>query len=204
MKSQRLLYHLLFLLSAISASATTYDIGPGFPLSNLRDVPWAALNPGDIVNVHTKPGGYHEMIQISRSGTAAQHIVIHGVPDPVTGALPILDGNGAVEDPMTDWRNPVFGVLGVLVVSPRATGYSYGNFHISYLDIENLDIRNALYGGSLVDKGGVARLWDGFACGIYIEWAHDLAVRGCEISNCCNHCISMDKSLPHSCSFIFV
>jgi len=189
---------LLFIVASLLlvgiANATTYDIGPSYPLTNLRDAPWASLNPGDIVNIHSKPGGYHEIIQVSRTGTAAQHIVIHGVPDPVTGALPILDGNGAVEDPATDWRNPVFGVLGVIVVSPRATGYSYGNFHVSFIDIENLDIRNAVYGGTLVDKTGATQPWDGFACGIYIEWAHDLAVRGCEISNCCNGIFANSKN----------
>ena len=198
MNSPRLLVLMSVLLSAIAASATTYDIGPGFPLTNLRDAPWASLNPGDIVNIHTKPGGYHDMIQVSRTGTAAQHIVIHGVPDPVTGALPILDGNGAIEDPTTDWRNPIFSQIGVIVVSPRATGYSYGNFHVSFIDIENLDIRNALYTANssitFTDKFGVTHPWDGFACGIYIEWAHDLTVRGCEISNCCNGVFANSKN----------
>jgi hypothetical protein len=84
----------LLLLLAIFAvllspsRATVYDVGPTFPKTMLQDVPWGTLQPGDVVNIHTKPGGYHEKIQISEAGTAAQHIVIHGVPDPVTGALP--------------------------------------------------------------------------------------------------------------------
>ncbi len=193
---------LLFIVASLLltglADATTYDIGPGYPLTNLRDAPWASLNPGDIVNIHTKPGGYHEIIQVSRTGTAAQHIIIHGVPDPITGALPILDGNGAVEDPTTDWRASIFSQIGVIVVSPRTTGYVYGVFHISFIDIENLDIRNALYTSNssitLTDKAGMTHPWDGFACGIYIEWAHDLAVRGCEISNCCNGIFANSKN----------
>ncbi len=189
---------LLSLLSVLTANATTYDIGPGYALTNLRDAPWATLNPGDIVNVHSKPGGYHDMIQVSRSGTAAQHIVIHGVPDPVTGALPILDGNGAVEDPTTDWRNAIFSQISVIVVSPRAASYHYGVDHVSFIDIENLDIRNVLYTANssitYTDKFGVTHPWDGFGCGIYIEWAHDLAVRGCEISNCCNGLFANSKN----------
>ncbi len=187
-----------FLATVVTASATVYDVGPALAKTNLRDVPWATLNPGDIVNIHTKPGGYHEIIQVSRTGTAAQHIVIHGVPDPVTGARPILDGNGAVEDPTTDWRASLFSQIGVIVVSPRKTGYVYGVDHISFIDIENLDIRNVLYTSdnsiTLTDKAGLQHPWDGFACGIYIEWAHDLAVRGCEISNCCNGIFANSKN----------
>ncbi len=187
-----------FIALTATASATIYDVGPGFAKANLRDVPWATLNPGDVVNVHAKPGGYHDIIQVSRSGTVTQHIVIHGVPDPVTGALPILDGNGAVEDPTTDWRNAIFSQIGVIVVSPRAATYHYGVDHVSFVDIENLDIRNVLYttNGSITftDKFGAVHPWDGFGCGIYIEWAHDLTVRGCEISNCCNGLFANSKN----------
>ncbi len=191
---KRYLWFVALLATVVTASATVYDVGPAFAKTNLRDVPWATLNPSDVVNIHTKPGGYHEIIQVSQTGTAAQHIVIHGVPDPVTGALPILDGNAAITDPTVEWRNSLFASVGVIVVSPRATGYVYGSFHISYLDIENLDIRNALYGGTLTDKSGIVQPWDGFACGIYVEWAHDLAVRGCEISNCCNGFFANSKN----------
>ncbi|MDB6117338.1 MAG: hypothetical protein JWO08_1119 [Verrucomicrobiaceae bacterium] len=182
--------------------ATIYDVGPSYSKTRLRDVPWDQLNPGDVVNIHTTPGGYHEIIQVSRTGTAAQHIVIHGVPDPVTGALPVLDGKDAIEDTSVDWRASLFSQIGIIVVSPKATVFAttggYGTFHISFIDIENLDIRNALYTSdnsiTLTDQHGLVKPWDDFACGIYIEWAHDLAIRGCEISYCCNGIFANSKN----------
>lgn len=182
------------LLSALAlvgdVMATTYDVGPGQPLATLNAVPWAGLHPGDFVNIHVKPGGYHEKIQISASGSAAAHIVIRGIPDPVTGALPIIDGKDAIEDPSTDFSYAPFSQLGVIVVTPRQSTYVYGAYHVSFVDIESLDIRNATYTGdgsiTYTDQFGVVRGYRTFACGIYIEWAHDLAVRGCEISNCGN------------------
>ena len=63
-----------------------HDVGPGHAKTNLRDVSWKTLQPGDIVNIHYKTGGYHEKIQVCASGTAAQHIVIRGIPDPATTA----------------------------------------------------------------------------------------------------------------------
>ncbi len=179
---------LLLLVAAIGASnATVYDVGPsaGY-LPKLSNVPWGALKPGDIVNIHCAPGGYHEIVQISESGTAAQPIVIRGIPDPVTGALPVIDGAGAVMDTHVDFRNPVFETFGILIVTPRAKGYVYGQTFPSYISIETLDIRNAMYRAdssiSFIDEHGSTRIYDPFACGIYIEFAKHLAIRGCEIS----------------------
>ncbi len=180
----------LFATVASMSNGATYDVGPGTPRLMLRNVPWAALQPGDVVNIFPKPGGYHEKIQISASGTAAQHIVIRGIPDPVAGALPVIDGQDAIEDPSIDWRNgnDVFSNRSLIVVTPRHTGYVYGVTHVEYVDIESLDLRNATYSadGSITytDKTGAVRGYHPFSAGICIEWAHDLAVRGCEISNC--------------------
>ena len=191
---KRTLLHLIlacgFAITSGRAAAATYDVGPGYAKVNLRDVPWKSLLPGDIVNIHYKPGGYHEKIQISASGTAAQHIVIRGIPDSATGALPIIDGQGAIEDPGTEWRSgaDILSDNGIIIVTPRNLGYTYGSTHVSFVDIETLDVRNATYSadGSVTytDRLGVVRGYSTFAAAIYVEWAHDLTVRGCEMSNC--------------------
>ena len=164
----------------------------------LQSVPWASLQPGDIVNIHFKPGGYKEKIQISASGTAGAHIVIRGIPDPGTGALPIIDGKDAIEMPSFDPRHPKFTEWSLILVSPRNTGYVYGTTHVSFVDIETLDVRNATYTGdgsiTYTDKSGTVRGYGAFASGIYIEWAHDLTVRGCEISNCGNGVFANSKN----------
>ncbi len=179
------------LLLSVAAAATTYDIGPGLARTKLSDVSWGGLQPGDIVNIHSKPGGYHEIIQVSAAGTVSQPILIRGIPDPVTGALPIIDGDGAVMDPGVDFRSTGGGVSlfeewGVILVTPRKTGYVYGQTFPEYITIETLNIRNALYDKTGVrhftDQRGGTRTFDPFACGIYIEFARHLIIRGCEIS----------------------
>ncbi len=177
---------LLLPLAAVSSRATTYQVGPAASqIPTLAGVPWGALQPGDVVNIHVKPGGYHEIIQISASGTAAQPILIRGIPD-ASGALPVLDGDGAIMDPSVDFAVPLFEKLGVIIVSPRQKTYVYGQTFPSYITIESLAIRNALYDptGTLhfTDQHGATRIYDSFACGIYIEFARHLTVRGCEIS----------------------
>jgi hypothetical protein len=184
--------------TAAGSAATIYDVGPGKPLTSLFGVPWKTLQPGDTVNIYPKPGGYHEKIQVSASGTAALHIVIRGIPDPVTGALPILDANGAVEDPTTDWRAPILSSYGMITVSPRKSVYVYGQPGVSFVDIETLDIRNAYYTAdnsiTYTDQTGTTRPWDSFACGVYVEWALDFTLRGSEISNCGNGFFANSKN----------
>src|SRR5205809_264274 len=91
------------LAAALSSHAAIYDVGlAAGQLPHLSDVPWGNLHPGDTVNINGKPGGYHEIIQISASGTAAQPILIRGIADPVTHTLPVIDGDGAVMDPHVD------------------------------------------------------------------------------------------------------
>jgi hypothetical protein len=192
------LLSLALLTMTLKAEAASYDVGPGKTLTSLFSVPWKTLQPGDVVNIYPKPGGYKEKIQVSASGTSAQHIVIRGIPDPATGALPILDANGAVEDPSTDWRNPVLSDFGMITVSPRKSVYVYGQPGVSFVDIETLDIRNAYYTAdnsiTYTDQTGAVRRWDGFACGVYVEWALDFTLRGCEISNCGNGFFANSKN----------
>ena len=192
------IFGLVFLFSLTTGSAAVYEVGPGKQLTSLFGVPWKSLQPGDVVNIYPKPGGYKEKIQISASGTAAQHIVIRGVPDPVTGALPVLEANGAVEDPSTDWRSPVLSNFGMITVSPRKASYVYGSYHVSFVDIENLEIRNCIYTTdnsiTYTDQFGQVRGYDGFSCGIYVEWARDFAVRGCEIHHCGNGLFANSKN----------
>src|SRR5262245_18876934 len=67
----------LALLAVASAGGAVYNVGPAAgQIPSLSGVPWGTLQPGDIVNINVKPGGYHEIIQISAAGTAAAPILI--------------------------------------------------------------------------------------------------------------------------------
>ncbi|MCX6381943.1 MAG: Ig-like domain repeat protein [Armatimonadetes bacterium] len=167
--------------------AAIYNVGTAVGyLAKLSDVPWGTLKPGDLVNIHYKAGGYHEIIHISQAGTQTLPIVIRGIPDPTTGALPILDGKDAIMDPHVDFRSPVFENFGVIIVSARKKNYVYGQTFPSWINIESLNIKNALYKAdssiTFTDVHGKKRIFDPFGCGIYIEFAQHLTIRGCEIS----------------------
>ncbi len=85
--------------AAVSSSAATYAVGPAAgQLLKLADVPWGGLQSGDVANIHVQPGGYREIIQVSASGTAANPILIGGIPN-ANGALPVIDGLNLLSSP---------------------------------------------------------------------------------------------------------
>src|SRR5579863_5652044 len=85
------------LASSSTVRASVFEVGPSMHYTSLGTVPWAQLAPGDTVRVHWKAEPYREFILLSQSGTAGHHIVVTGVADPVTGKLPVVDGENAVQ-----------------------------------------------------------------------------------------------------------
>ena len=161
--------------------ATTFEAGPGQTYTNLSSVPWTSLNPGDTVNIHYQPGGYHEVILLSNSGVSNAPITINGVPDPATGALPILDGQNAVTATNTAWHDIALNVEGVIVVS-RAANRPYG-YIPSWIAIQNLHVRNAFLTNALTQSDGTPASFSASASAIYIEYGQHLVIRGCELND---------------------
>lgn len=165
--------------SAGTGAPRTYDIGPGRPRSRLADLDWSRLGPGDTVNIHFKPGGYRELVQISTRGTPAAWITVNGVPDPATGELPFIDGRGAVLAPQ--FRNhygPVDGSGGI-VVGARP-GFAHG-YKPGYVAIRGLDVRNCHSSSTFTDAAGMSRPYGHVGAGIYLERCDHVTIAGCAI-----------------------
>jgi hypothetical protein len=164
--------------------AATYEVGPGQTYTNLGSVPWTGLQPGDIVNIHYRPGGYHEIVLLSRSGISNSPITLNGVPDPVTGALPTLDGANAVTATNVPWHAPSLNTEGVIVVSPN--GNQPYPYYPAWITIQNLHVQNASPSNQLTTAQGVNTSFDATAAAIYVEYAQHLVLSGCELSGSCN------------------
>jgi hypothetical protein len=164
--------------SACAGQGTTYEVGPGLPISRLSQVPWLALKPCDNVNVHWQANPYRELILLSNRGAANRYIRITGVPGP-GGQLPVLDGAGATASSAIPWLNPVLEGLGMIVVSPPRQ-YTYG-YKPGYIEISNLEIRGASDRNGYTNGAGQSVAWQGFASGIYIERAENVAIRNCHV-----------------------
>ncbi len=103
---------LLALLATVSpaAAAAVYEVGPGQPYAAIGDVPWEALGPGDVVQIHWRSTPYKEKWVIGRQGTAAAPIVVRGIPGP-GGERPVIDGDGATTRLALDYASEGRGVI---------------------------------------------------------------------------------------------
>ncbi|MFM8805388.1 MAG: fibronectin type III domain-containing protein [Planctomycetia bacterium] len=165
--------------SAGTGAARTYDIGPGRPLSRLADLDWSRVGPGVTGHIHFKPGGYHELFQVAGRGTPAAWITVNGVPDPVTGALPVIDGADAVLAPQ--FRNHWAGLHGYgAVVFGARPGFIPG-YKPGYIAIRGLEVRNCSIGNSFTDVDGARKAYGRVGAGIYLERCDHVTISGCTI-----------------------
>ena len=162
-------------------AAVSYEVGPGLTYSTLGSVSWTSLNPGDTVNIHYQPGGYHEIIQLSNSGVSNAPVTINGIPDPATSTLPTLDGQNAVTATNTAWNDVSLNTAGIVVVS-RAANRPHG-YIPSWIVIQNIHVQNAAPTSALTQANGAATNFDSAAAAIYVEYAQHLVIRGCELSD---------------------
>ncbi|QDU24182.1 beta strand repeat-containing protein [Urbifossiella limnaea] len=173
-------------VAVVTASAGTgaprvYDIGPGKPYTSIAALDWSRLGPGDTVNIHYKPGGYHEIFQISTRGTPAAWITVNGVPDPATGALPVIDGANAVMAPQFVSHYAPLSGYGAVVVGARP-GFKDG-YKPGYLTIQNLQIQNAYQAYTFTDYNGTIKTYGTVGAGVYLERADNVTLRGNTINS---------------------
>jgi hypothetical protein len=183
-----------------------YDVGPGKMFTALSELPWSKLKGCDTVRIYPKTGNapYNEMMLISAgtnlTPTAPNRFMrVIGMPDPVTGALPIIDGTNATQletvsglPPRTlqyhdnAAANPVLHRLGLVMVGPQQ-GYSYHGGPAGYIGIENLELRGARYNQPYNDAvTGAPDSYHSFATCLYVEAAAHLVLKGNVIHDCSN------------------
>lgn len=187
------------------ASIQYYDVGPGQVFQSLGQLPWSLLKGCDTVRIHAKANNapYNEMILISAGTNLAptapnKFMRVVGVPDPVTGARPIIDGTNATQLETLPGQAPrslryhdnnggrALYRLGPVMVGPQL-GYDYNFGPAGYIEIGNLDIRNAFYGVSFTDAStGMLGQYDAFASCIFVEAAAHLLVRNNLLHGCGN------------------
>ncbi len=171
-------------------SGRDYPVGPGQAYASLHDVPWDALGPGDTVRIFYREEPYREKIVIRTDGSVDQPIRVCGVPGP-SGERPVLDGDGAVNDPddaaaYTTYR-PMEGLAMIMLYNPDY------ELKVHNVVIEGLHIRNAKNDFSYTRTDGSADNYeDGAAC-IRIQAADNVVIRGNELENCGNGIFTMSQ-----------
>jgi len=156
-----------------SAWAADFHVGPGQTYSNIGDVAWESLSPGDTVWIHARPTPYLEKWVVNRVGTAAAPITVRGVPD-AGGALPIIHGEGATTRPQLNYWNEERGILKIGGSNSPPDGTP------AYIVVENLHFRRAR--GAFTGRSG-ASSYAANAAGIYVEKGNRITVRNCVLED---------------------
>jgi hypothetical protein len=188
------------------AAVHFFDVGPGQAYTALGQLPWSQLKGCDTVRIYPKANNapYHEMILISagtnKAATAPnQFMRVLGMPDPVTGVLPIIDGGNATQLETLPGQAPrslqyhdgnsssrVLYRLGLVMVGPQQ-GYDYNFGPTGYIAIENLDLRNVVYDAPFADaQTGSGGKYHAFGACLFVEAAAHLVVRNNRLHNCGN------------------
>ncbi|MEO7324613.1 MAG: hypothetical protein ABIW82_07270 [Dokdonella sp.] len=191
-------------------SINYYDVGPGKSYTALMQLPWSKLKGCDSVRIYPKPNNapYYEMILVSAGTNLApssptRFMRVIGMPDPVSGDLPIIDGTNATQletvlgqtRTLQYWENnnPVRALYryGLVMISGQI-GRDMNFGPAGYISIENLDIRNASYPGTFYDgkfyatQPDTTGSYDLFTSCIFAEVAAHLILRNNVIHGCGN------------------
>lgn len=162
----------VLIAASVSAFATTYEVGPGQAYTSIGAVPWHTLAAGDIVRIHYRATPYKEKWVICRQGTAANPIIVQGVPGP-NGELPIIDGNNATTPSLLNFWNDERGIIKI--------GGANTPFDTmpQYIVIENLDIRSGRPPFGFTADNGSPSNYINNAASIYVEKVKHLTIRNC-------------------------
>ncbi len=169
----------ILLAVAASAPGALYEVGENAAYTSVGAVPWESLSAGDEVRIHWRATPYREKWLIAAQGTAADPIVVRGVPGP-NGALPVIEGNGATTRKQLDFWSESRGVI-------KVGGSSHPpNVMPQHIVIEGLEIRSARPPYTFTDDTGASASYPNNAAGIYVEKGEHITVRGCVLHDCGN------------------
>jgi hypothetical protein len=166
---------------------SVYDVGPSQAYTTLASVPFPTMAAGSTVRLHNEdtsgahPTEYHEYVQISQAGTAAQPIRVCGVPDSA-GNEPIVDGSNATGRSDT---SSAIGGFGLLTLHTDNNTNVWPNFNgAAYVAVEGIHFRNAKSGYSYVATNGSAASWSASSACVRVNQGQNLAFVGNDLENC--------------------
>ena len=182
------------LLLNASAPAETFEVGPGRMYTEIEQVPWETLAPGDIVRIHWREDPYRSKWVIARAGTAQAPIIVSGVLGPEQ-QRPVIDGENARTRLALNYWNENRGVIKVGGSSiPAGPG--------AHLVIEGLEIRGAHTAYRFTDDNGNSARYTENAAAIFIEHGEHVTIRNCVLHDSGNGLfvanLSRDITVEHS------
>jgi hypothetical protein len=166
-------------LAGSASAATTYHVGTGQPYATPSNVPWESLAAGDSVLIHWRATPYRDKWVICRAGTQNAPIVVRGLPDPGTGARPVIEGANAVTRSQLNFWSEGRGIIKI------GGANAPPDLMPAWIVIEGLEIRGARPANTFTGRNGLTS-YDNNASSIYIEKGQHVVVRDCRLTDCSN------------------
>lgn len=167
------------------SNAYDFEVGPGKPYTDVDQVPWEFLLPGDRVYIYSRPAAYNRTIVLTACGTEDAWIEVIGVRDPVTGAMPVFDGADAI---CADGRHyPILDGSALVSIGPFTAGTdgtAYGT-KARFIHVTGLELKNAHPTKDRLPRGAtIATAWGEFSEGFYVLGGHNICIQGNKIHTC--------------------
>ena len=163
------------LLAPAAALGVEYEVGVGKQFTEVGEVPWESLAPGDRVDIHWRAAPYAAKWVICRRGTEAQPITIRGVPGSA-GQLPVIEGRDATTPKALNYWHGPRSVIKVGGANQPVDPFP------AWIVIENLEVRGGRPLYSYVGPRGPEKYSDN-AAAIFIEKGEHITIRGCTLHN---------------------
>jgi hypothetical protein len=161
--------------------AVVLDVGPGYALTEPTQVPWESLAPSTLVRIHHRPQPYLAKWVINTAATQAAPVVVLGVRDPVTGARPVISGDGAVTRLALDYWNE-----GRSVVKIGGSNLPADDIVPAHIHLQGLEIRSGRPGYAYTDDAGAPGTYSTNAAAVHAEIGAHITIEDCVLTDCGN------------------
>ncbi|MDP4299897.1 right-handed parallel beta-helix repeat-containing protein [Leptothrix discophora] len=191
--------------TALKGSGTTYDVGPGKPLTELDQVPWLSLQAGDVVNIHHRAQPYRAKVGLRAQGSETAPVVINGVTDAdcrkpeVSGANAVTARDAIARRFFNKEHSENLGVFTLF----RAPGDPFGH-RAKHIHFRNLTITDGHPQSIYTAQDGSTGRYSRGAAGIYAVTVEHLVVENCDITRNGNGVFVNSKSREEASDHVIV
>lgn len=165
------LLFLSLLLLPLPAYAAVYEVGPDKAYTNIGDVPWESMGPGDQVLIYWRPQPYKEKWVIAVRGTEQQPFVVRGISNE-KGQRPVIDGRSATTRSKINFWNEERAVI-------KIGGANKPDVEEPcWIVLNNLDIRSGRPPYEFTGRYGLTA-YSQNAASVYVECGRHLTIKNC-------------------------
>lgn len=168
----------LLLIGPGGSSAGEHTVGPGRAWSEIDQVPWESLRPGDTVSIHWRAEPYRGKWVICARGEQGRPITVRGVPNE-KGEPPVIDGRDATTRRELDYWHAPRSVIKIGGANRPADTLP------AHIVIEGLEVRGGRPPFHYQGRKGRESYVE-FAAGVFIEKGERIVIRDCVLTDNAN------------------